>query len=103
MVHDRYLESCKKWHVKPNSQALVRIRSADVSIGLDGKPSSTYDFGMAHLGDRGVVCALHALARDPRCAVVSFRECNLHANAAPVMAVFLELHPRLTHADLADN
>merc|ERR1712183_375037 len=58
---------------------------------------------MAHMGDRGVVCVLHALATDERCAAVSLRACGLRSSSALAIATFAELHPRLCYMDLSHN
>lgn len=104
-VRERYLLSCAFWHVKPNSQALRNIASAKVAdpLAAEGAPDTSYDFVRAHLGDRGVVCVLSALAHDPRCASVSLAECGLTGASAPVVACFLEYHPRVRECSLSKN
>eukprot|EP00428_Durinskia_dybowskii_P026913 CAMPEP_0170247306 /NCGR_PEP_ID=MMETSP0116_2-20130129/23441_1 /TAXON_ID=400756 /ORGANISM="Durinskia baltica, Strain CSIRO CS-38" /LENGTH=921 /DNA_ID=CAMNT_0010498185 /DNA_START=138 /DNA_END=2900 /DNA_ORIENTATION=+ len=102
-VRQRYIESCSAWHVKPNSQALHRIGQVSIVVGVDGELDSTYDFSTSHLGDRGAISLLHALAADPYCARVSLASCGLRRASAPSLAVFLELHQRLRDLDLSDN
>jgi len=89
--------------VKPNSRALISFKTARITFDRDGQVQALYDFGMAHLGDRGVACVLHALALDQLCTAVSLRACSLRAPSSASIAVFLELHPRLRHLDLSQN
>lgn len=102
-VKERYLENCKARHVKPNSLALSRIDTLSVSAGDDSFFDTAYDFGACHLGDRGLVCLLHALAHDERCFSVSFASCTLRRASSPSLSVFMEFHPRLRFMDLQQN
>lgn len=101
-VTKRYVDSCKKWQAKPNSQALVRIGAAE-AIGTRTSPENGYDFSSCHLGDRGAICVLHALAHDPRCGSLSLAVCGLRRASTPAIGVFIELHPGLSHLDLSQN
>merc|ERR1712217_1395 len=71
--------------------------------GLDGLPSVSYDFSQSHVGDRGVVCVLHAIAMDPRCSALSLRSCGLRSSSGGCIAAFAELHPRIAFLDLSHN
>jgi len=102
-VRECYISNCEHWHVKPNSLALTRFATAQVDLGKEGLPEVSYDFSTAHLGDRGAFCVLYALAHDPYCVEVSVRACGLRGPSAVPMAAFLEMHPCLRHADLAEN
>lgn len=101
-VRDEYIANCQLWKVKPNSKALTCFE-AKKDCTVSTKLKAVYDFGHAHLGDRGVACVLHALLVDPRQEDVSLQACALHGACASVIAAFLELHPRLRHVDLSDN
>mmetsp|Transcript_93507 Transcript_93507/g.242038 ORF Transcript_93507/g.242038 Transcript_93507/m.242038 type:complete len:972 (+) Transcript_93507:56-2971(+) len=101
-VTERYIHSCREWQVKPNSQALVRFGSAE-AIGCRSSPANGYDFSTCHLGDRGAICVLHALAHDPRCSSLSLAACGLRRASAPSIGVFIEMHPGLSHLDLSQN
>mmetsp|Transcript_77511 Transcript_77511/g.250909 ORF Transcript_77511/g.250909 Transcript_77511/m.250909 type:complete len:959 (+) Transcript_77511:177-3053(+) len=102
-VRERYVESCKHWQVKPNSLALSRIEATKVSSGADGLFETAYDFSMCHIGDRGAVCLLHALAYDAQCVSVSLASCGLRRACALTLGAFIELHPRLNNLDLQQN
>lgn len=103
LLRAQYVECCKDWQVKPNSQALASFETACISFDCNGLVQASYDFGNAHLGDRGVTCVLHALALDQQCRAVSLRACSLYARSSVCIAVFLELHPRLKNLDLSQN
>jgi len=102
-VRERYVESCRRWQVKPNSLALSRIEATKVSSGVDGLFETAYDFSMCHIGDRGAVCLLHALAYDAHCVSVSLASCGLRRACALILGAFIELHPRLNNLDLQQN
>lgn len=102
-IRNKYMMSCRYWHVKPNSLVLCRLAEPAVDDRSLGPRSVFYDFGGAHVGDRGVVCVLQALAEDAGCSRVSLRACGLHGASAPVLSAFLELHCGLRHMDLSSN
>jgi hypothetical protein len=106
LVEKAYLDACSEWHVKPNSKAVTRIRNAK-ALFTDANVMrpfiTTYDFNGAHLGDRGVICVLLALAHDVCCSNVSLEKCGLHNASAPLIAEFLKLHPSLLQVDLFSN
>jgi len=106
LVQKEYLEACSVWHVKPNSKVLATIAHAKVLFtDCDVlKPFTTaYDFSGAHLGDRGAICVLLAMARDVSCSNLSLHKCALHNASAPLIAEFLKLHPSLVQIDLSSN
>merc|ERR1719161_1452401 len=82
------------------------IQGAKV-LSSDASPTrpftTTYDFSGTHIGDRGVICVLLALARDVCCSFVSLEKCALHNACAPLIAEFLKLHPSLVQVDLYSN
>jgi len=100
---EKYMESCALWHVKPNSHVIAQLDLVKGSEATKWLDKVSYDFANAHLGDRGVLCVLRALAEDSRCNTICFRGCGLSGASAPAVAVFLELHPMLQHADLSHN
>lgn len=106
MVTNSYLHACSQWHVKPNSKAVATIQNSKI-VFTDANPTRpfvcTYDFTGAHLGDRGVICVLMALARDVCCTNVSLEKCGLHNACAPLLAEFLKVHPSLVQVDLSSN
>jgi len=101
-VRDKYIACCNRWSAKPNSQVLATLRSAVPVLGADGVEIS-YNFENAHLGDRGGVCLLHALALDLRLVSLCLRGCCLRGGCGPVLAVFIEMHPKLRDIDLSLN
>lgn len=108
-VRERYLMSCTFWDVKADSHALARLTSAGALGGsegaaVDATPEAvSYNFTGIHVCERALVCILQALAQDPRCARISLRACQLNSISAPLLSVFLEMHPGLRHADLSRN
>jgi len=62
-----------------------------------------YDFSGAHLGDRGVVPVLLALAQDPRLGRVRLSNCALRGASAAVLADFVRDTPMLKSVDLSGN
>eukprot|EP00927_Polykrikos_kofoidii_P033131 TRINITY_DN28042_c0_g1_i1.p1 TRINITY_DN28042_c0_g1~~TRINITY_DN28042_c0_g1_i1.p1 ORF type:complete len:923 (+),score=141.05 TRINITY_DN28042_c0_g1_i1:53-2821(+) len=99
MAHKKYVVNCTRWKVKPNSRVIECLRS----FTMKDSDQHCFDFEGSFVGDRGVVCLLHALAFDPMCCEVSFRDCGLRGASAPSVAAFLELHPQLRHLDLSQN
>lgn len=103
-VRERYLACCNRWNSKPNSQVMSCLRNTEAVPGEDGDGLEiSYDFGGAHLGDRGVTCLLHALALDKRLVSLSLRSCGLRGGSAPVIAIFIEMHAKLRSIDLSFN
>lgn len=101
-VRSKYLECCELWNAKPNSQVLTSLQNARPTWADDGIEIG-YNFENAHLGDRGGVCLLNALALDPRISSLSLRSCCLRGGCGPVIALFIELHPKLREIDLSRN
>lgn len=104
-VRDKYLAYCTRWQAKPNSKVLANLEGAEqgVEMGSDGFLEVIYNFENAHLGDRGGVCLLHALAHDPRIVSLSLRGGCLRGGSASTIATFIELHPKLREIDLSNN
>eukprot|EP00746_Dinoflagellata_sp_MGD_P064846 gnl/MRDRNA2_/MRDRNA2_27038_c0_seq1.p1 gnl/MRDRNA2_/MRDRNA2_27038_c0~~gnl/MRDRNA2_/MRDRNA2_27038_c0_seq1.p1 ORF type:complete len:421 (+),score=95.55 gnl/MRDRNA2_/MRDRNA2_27038_c0_seq1:179-1264(+) len=106
LVEKAYLDTCSEWHVKPNSKVVATIQNAKI-VFTETSPqrpfTSTYDFRGAHIGDRGVICVLLALAHDVCCSNLSLEKCALHNASAPLIAEFLKLHPSLVQVDLFSN
>lgn len=110
-VRERYLMSCSFWGVKADTHTFTRLASAEAlslaeagGSAVDGVPEAvSYDFAGVPVCDGAIICILQALARDPRCARVSLRACQLTSVSAPLLAAFLEMHPGIRHVDLARN
>jgi len=97
------VQSCKTWSVKPNSQVMHCLMRVEEQVKRGRTCEVEYDFSMSHIGDRGVVCVLHALAHDPYCKAISFMGCGLRRASALPISVFIELHPAVCHLNLSQN
>merc|ERR1712039_677448 len=95
VVQQFYLDACFARQVKPNSVAQAVLNAPS--------PIFRIDFSGAHLGDRGVLPVLLALARVPTLAEVIFSNCALHMASVDALCDFVRFHGSLRRIDLRNN